>query len=272
MRITDWDDAYANRDHIPNAEGFIARWPAEAAAFRDRLAAAGRAELGRVYGPRPRNRTDLFRPEGAARGLVVFVHGGYWKAFDVSFWSQFAEGALAAGWAVALPGYTLAPEVPVAEITREVTAAIADAAGAVAGPVRLVGHSAGGHLATRMLCANTGLPEALQERIVHTVSISGVHDLRPLLRTEMNADLRLDEAQALAESPALMRPIEGARVSVWVGGDERPEFVRQSTLLANIWTGLGADMRQAIEPGRHHFDVIDGLRAAESPLMRCVLG
>ena len=27
----------------------------------------------------------------------------------------------------------------------------------------------------------------------------------------------------------------------WVGDGERPEFVRQTTLIANIWTGLGAD-------------------------------
>jgi hypothetical protein len=67
-------------------------------------------------------------------------------------------------------------------------------------------------------------------------------------------------------------PLEGVRVHAWVGDLERPEFVRQTTLIANVWTGLGADMAQTIEPGRHHFNVIDGLADPESPLIEAVLG
>ncbi len=125
---------------------------------------------------------------------------------------------------------------------------------------------------TRQVCANSRLPQAVAARIAHVVSISGAHDLRPLLRTQMNADFRLELDMAQAESPALLIPVEGTRVTVWVGADERPEFVRQSTLLANIWTGLGADMAQVKEPVRHHFDVIDGLRDPDSALTRCLLG
>jgi len=71
-------------------------------------------------------------------------------------------------------------------------------------------------------------------RIRHVVSISGVHDLRPILRTGMNATLAIDEAEAQAESPALLRPKDNARITCWVGGGERAEFLRQSALLANI--------------------------------------
>lgn len=267
MRIVDWDDAYANRDHIPGADDFIARWVDAAAAFR----VARHPELDLQYGPGPRHRFDLFRPKDTPVGLVVFVHGGYWRAFDKSYWSHLAEGSLAAGWAVAMPSYTLAPRCSIAAITTETRQAIAAAAAMVEGPIRLVGHSAGGHLVTRQVCTDSGLPGAVAARIVHVVSISGVHDLRPLLRTQMNADFRLDLAMARAESPALLIPVEGSRVTVWVGADERPEFVRQSTLLANIWTGLGADMAQVKQAGKHHFDVIDGLRDCESALTRCVL-
>jgi len=66
----------------------------------------------------------------------------------------------------------------------------------------------------------------------------------------------------------LLQPLEGARLTCWVGADERPEFVRQNALLANIWTGLGAETRVVEEPGRHHFDVIEGLTDPGSPLMR----
>lgn len=269
MRIEDWDDAYANREHIPGAEDFIARWTRDAVQFRKSL--GDRAAFDLAYGTGPRHRFDLFRPDGPAQGLVVFVHGGYWRAFDKSQWSHLAAGPLAAGWAVAMPSYTLVPEGSIAGISAEVARAISAASDRVPGPLRLAGHSAGGHLVMRQICTDTALPRAVLDRIAHVLSISGVHDLRPLLRTAMNADFRLDMGQATAESPALLHPIDGVRATVWVGGDERPEFVRQSTLLANIWTGLGADMAQVKDAGRHHFDVIDGLRTADTPLTRCLL-
>ncbi len=104
------------------------------------------------------------------------------------------------------------------------------------------------------------------------VSISGVHDLRPLLATKMNATLRLDRAEAAAESPALLWPLPGANVHAWVGDAERPEFVRQTTLLANVWTGLGARMSQTVVPGQHHFSVIDPLCDPRSDLVEAMLG
>ena len=42
-----------------------------------------------------RERFVLFLPEVMAVGLMVFVHGGYWRAFDKSDWSHLAAGALA---------------------------------------------------------------------------------------------------------------------------------------------------------------------------------
>lgn len=280
--IEDWDDAYTNGAYIADGAAYPEKWAKLAQEFRAEMLAAGRAELDLRYGPAARATLDLFHPAGAAaglpastppntppntpRGLAVFVHGGYWMAFDKSSWSHLAAGALARGWAVCLPSYTLAPEARIAEITRQVAAAIRFAAARVAGPLRLAGHSAGGHLVTRMVCADSPLPEDVRSRIGHVVSISGVHDLRPLLRTRMNATLRMDEAEAAAESPALLRPMEGCSVTCWVGSAERPEFLRQNDLLANIWTGLGADMRNVHAEGRHHFDVVEELANPASRL------
>lgn len=267
--IADPDDAYANAAHIPGAADYPVRWAAAAATFRDRM--AGRAELDLPHGDGPRQRLDLFHPDGPARGLVVFIHGGYWRRFGKSYWSHLAAGAVAAGWAVAVPGYTLAPAARIAAITAETGAAIAAAAARIPGPIRLAGHSAGGHLVCRMVCAETPLPATVAGRIDHVLSISGLHDLRPLLHTAMNADLRLDMAQARAESPALAMPLPGTRLTAWVGADERPEFIRQTDLIANIWAGLGATTRAVRAPGRHHFDVIDGLARPDSPLTRVLL-
>jgi arylformamidase len=270
-QVRDWDDAYANGPNIARGERWPGLWVEPAAAFREALEAQGRAKLDQSYGDRPRNRFDLFLPEGKPKGLVVYIHGGFWLRLDKSFWSHLAAGPLAHGHAVAMPSYTLCPDIRISGIVQEVGAAIEKAATLVEGPIRLTGHSAGGHLATRMVTTTSPLSEATRARIANTVSISGVHDLRPMMRTAMNADLKLDEAEALAESPALLRPLEGARVTSWVGGAERAEFRRQNALLANIWTGLGAVTSCVEEPDRHHFDVIDGLADPDHALTRTLL-
>lgn len=258
-QITDWDDAYANGAHIPHADTYVPRWTEAAAAFR---AAHPPQDLGRGH---------LFLPEGDPRGLMVFIHGGYWMRFDPALWSHLAGGALAAGWACAMPGYPLAPDARIADMTRIVAEQIAEAAGRIAGPIALTGHSAGGHLAARMICPGV-LSETVAARVTACVPISPLTDLRPLMRTALNDTLRLDAVEAASESPALLEPRTGIPVTTWVGGAERPEFIRHARLLADVWAGLGAATECVIDPGRHHFDVIEGLADPASPLMRRLLG
>lgn len=255
-QVTDWDDAYANAAHIPGAEAWPDRWTEAAATFRA------------AHPPEALGTGHLFRPQGPARGLVVFIHGGYWMRFDPSVWSHLAAGPLARGWAVAMPGYRLAPQARIGDITAGIADAIATAAARVEGPLAISGHSAGGHLAARMICDDGTLPDALAGRITACVPISGLCDLRPLMQTAMNATLRIDAGEAASESPALLRPRTGIPVTCWVGGAERPEFLRQSRLLADIWAGLGAPTDCVVDPGRHHFDVIDALAQRDSALTR----
>ena len=269
--ITDWDDAYANGDHIADANSYPGMWSEQAAAFRETLIAAKRAELDVSYGAEDREKYDLFLPENAPKGLVVFVHGGYWKAFDKSVWSHLANGPVAKGWAVCMPSYTLAPDARLSKITQQIGAAIDHAATKIEGPIHLTGHSAGGHLVSRMISNTSPLSPATLARVKNTVSISGLHDLRPLLKTAMNDVLGLDDQEALQESAALLNPALPCSLTCWVGADERPEFVRQNDLLANIWTGLGASTRAVHAPDKHHFNVIADLAEPESDLTACLL-
>ncbi|MFK7942369.1 MAG: alpha/beta hydrolase [Paracoccaceae bacterium] len=265
----DWNAAYSNVDHVANAASFPARWQEEAATFR--TAMTGRAQLNVAYGPGARERYDLFQPEGPPKGLAVFVHGGYWHKHDKAVFSAKASGALTRGWAVAMIGYTLCPDVRIRAITTQIQAAVIHAAGHAGGPIALSGHSAGGHLATRMMCEDIALPEDVAQRICNVVSISGVHDLRPLLRTQMNNVLGLDAREATAESPVLALPRPGTRITCWVGGAELPEFRRQNALLANIWTGMGAEMTAHEAPGKNHFNVIEELSDPQSALVQAWL-
>ncbi|SFU14949.1 alpha/beta hydrolase [Sedimentitalea nanhaiensis] len=253
------DDAYANASHIKGAEGYPPRWQAKAKAFRDGL--GGRAELGLPYGDSPRQAFDVFRPQNAAKGTVVFIHGGFWRAFDGSAWSHLAAGPLARGWAVAMPSYDLCPQVSIADITRQIAVAVRSVAARTEGPIAITGHSAGGHLGARMLdrCL---IPDAVGQRISAVVPVSPLSDLRPLLKTTMNEDFKLTEQAAIDESPLFMTDRRKVPVTVWVGADERPAFLDQARWLAEKWH---AD--HVIAPGKHHFDVIDAMEDAQSDLV-----
>ncbi|MEL6688826.1 MAG: alpha/beta hydrolase [Pseudomonadota bacterium] len=264
----DWDDAYANMAHIPNGPEIAAAWPDQAQAFREKT----RSKLDISYEAGQRQAFDLFFPETEPKGLIVFIHGGYWMRFGREDFSHLAQGAVQRGFAACVPSYTLAPDASIADITREMTAAVEHAASLVDGPIYLTGHSAGGHLAFRLICEDSGLSAPVLTRVAGVTGIGGVYDLRPLMLTELNDTLHVGEAEAGAESPVLLRPKVSVPITVWVGAAERPEFVRQSRVMAMMWDGLGAEVTLVEDEGRHHFDVIDGLLEAHSPLMATVLG
>lgn len=266
--MRDWDDAFANMAHIPGGADLPAKWAADAEAYR----ASGVRIEEHAYGDHPRERLDLVWPDAAPRGLAVFVHGGYWISTDKSLWTDLAEGARASGWAVCLPQYSLAPEVRIAQITQQIGRAINMASTLVEGPIRTAGHSAGGHLVSRMVCADTPLSPDVMHRLQHTLSISGLHDLRPLMHTAMNDKQRIDEAEARGESAALLRPHPRANITAWVGGGERPEFLRQARLLAMMWDGLGAATGCVVDGDHDHFSILTDLKLPDTTITRAFIG
>lgn len=254
----DMDRAYANSAFIAKAEAFPPAWAAAAAACRTQMGV--RAECDVAYGPAPRQQMDIFHPHGSARGLLVFIHGGYWMDFSRKDWSHLAAGAVARGWACMIPSYTLAPEARIHKITGEITQAIQLASARISGPVVVTGHSAGGHLAARMGCADIDLG------IARVVPISPLADLSPLMQTAMNTLLRLDPTEAATESPAHYPLRHGTSAHIWVGAQERPAFLWQARTLSEHW-----ECRWTPATGKHHFDVIDDLTDPGSALMETIL-
>ncbi|MCP5089049.1 MAG: alpha/beta hydrolase [Rhodobacteraceae bacterium] len=263
-----WEDAFANGAYIAKADSFPALWAKQSAEHRQK---SNRAQIDLPYGKKEREKLDLFLPDDTAKGLFVFVHGGFWKAFDKSYWSHLANGALEKGYAVAIPSYTLAPAATLPEMTQQIAKAIGTVSDIVPGPIFLAGHSAGGHLVTRMVCEDSPLARAILDRLINVVSISGLHDLRPLLLNSMNNVLGLVKETAISESSALKSPVGGAKVTALVGNLERPEFLRQSSLLVESWATLSTQAELVVVPGCHHFNVIDGLQNPSSTILQILL-
>jgi len=232
----DLEAEYNNRARVPEHVEILARWERDAAAFR--TARAKKSDLGIRYGAHPRQAIDLFHADGKPDGrpLIVFIHGGYWRSLDSSSFSHFAAGAVAHGFSVALPGYRLCPEVRIADIIADVRAACLLLHRKLHVPLVTCGWSAGGHLAACMAATDWKAAGAPAQPVRAGLAISGLFELRPLLRTSINETLGLDEAAADSASPAFWTPIAGAFES-FVGDTESSEFHRQCRLIADRWTG-----------------------------------
>jgi len=263
--IADWNAAYDNRAAVPTHEEYFYAWGRDAAAFRE---SHPPEEI--AYGNGERERLDLWRPEGQAKGLMVFLHGGWWSFFGREDFSHLAAGALARGRAVAIPSYTLCPDIAISGIVDQSNRAVAAANEAVPdGPLVISGHSAGGHLASVAGTAEGGLGAPEAARLSRIVSISGIADLRPLMRVAMNGTLKIDDAEARASSPMFLTPRTGFDFVALVGGNETPEFRRQNAMLADCF-GAHVSSRRIETPGENHFDVIDALANPDSELTRLV--
>jgi arylformamidase len=266
---------YNNRAAVPDHPQWFERWAKASVEARAKYA----PKLDLRYGSNPKETLDLFLPAGKPRGTLMFVHGGYWRALDKSDHSFAAGPFVEQGIAVAVQNYDLCPQVTIATIVDETRRCVAWLAhegakhGADASNVVVAGHSAGGHLAAMMLA--TPAPGFGLERhpLAGAVSLSGVHDLAPMVQFSFNADFRLDDAEAARLSPALLPVASRAPILAAVGADETSEFLRQAQLLWDAWPAnrpAGADAPLAI-PGRHHFSVVYDYADAQSLLTRQTL-
>ena len=93
MAALDLETEYSPRVTVTDHAEIFARWAREAENYRADMLKSGKVELGLSYGDTPRQFIDLFLPAaGETAPLVMFIHGGYWRAMDPSFHSHMARG------------------------------------------------------------------------------------------------------------------------------------------------------------------------------------
>ena len=128
------------------------------------------------YGEDPSQLAELTLPEGAPRGVVVVVHGGFWRSgYDLSLGRPLARSLVAHGWAAWNLEYRRLGNGGGTPQTFDDVAAGADRLadlGLDTSVVLTLGHSAGGHLATWL----AGRADA-RVPVTGVVSQAGVLDL-----------------------------------------------------------------------------------------------
>lgn len=248
-RAIDFEAEYNNRARVPEHGVFIDGWHKDASAYR----ATADCELDLSYGPGERHRVDLFHADKSDGPVVLFLHGGYWQAFDKSSASHLARGANLRGFAVAVPSYPLAPQADLAEIVRSIEQAADFVARRMQQPLIVAGHSAGGHLAACLMARSSSAVRPVRAGM----PISGLFDLTPLVSTSINKALGLTTEEAARLSPCGWTPPPGGHVVAVVGSAESAEYHRQTHLIVESWHEL--DGRVEIVPNAHHFSVVAGL-------------
>lgn len=265
MNAEELEYQYELRSKEADFDSIVARWLERSAALRDSRDVA----IDLPYGSGERDRLDLFR--AAAGGpLLVYIHGGYWQRGDKDMYSFVAEAFLDAGVNVAMINYTLTPACRLGDIAPQVRRCIAwlwhNAADLGFDRERLsvMGHSAGGHLTAMMMATDwPAFDSALPGDLVRAaLPISGIFELEPLVHTSINAGPRMDVAEARRESPLFMEMFSNAPHLVIAGGDETPEFTRQSDAYCDRFRTPRRTMERHDVPGENHFGELE--RLAES--------
>ncbi len=211
-----------------------------------------------TYGDDPAQHGELTRTKGASRGVVVIIHGGFWRsAYDLSLGRPLAASLAANGWDAYNLEYRRVGDGGGWPTTFEDVCSGIDALRDVDGldttTVITLGHSAGGHLA--VLAAGR---TSAAVPVTAAVSQAGVLDLGAAINADLGAgavQTFLGGAAYAAADPVTQAPLGvPVRCIHGVGDDIVP--ISQSTAYVERARRDGADASLERVDG-DHFVVID---------------
>lgn len=254
---------YDNRARVPEHPKLFELWAKASLMAREGLS----RRLDVAYGRGPKETLDIFPSRQDKAPVLVFIHGGYWRSLDKGDMSFVAPSFVNAGAMVVLPNYSLCPQPGgIHTIALQMTHALAwiyrNAHLYGGDPARIVvaGHSAGGHLATMLLCCDwKSVGRDLPSRLVkQALSISGLVDLEPLRNLPfLQEDLKLTPKAVRQLSPVAFPAPRGTLVAV-AGTNESDEFLRQNLLIQKVWGRRAVPVCETVA-GVNHYTIMHEL-------------
>ena len=271
MSVSEGFDSHLDRDQIDqdyNARATVT--PAEFDRIMDDYLNASRnlglrhmKQEGVVYDTKSGEKFDFLGPRGYKTPVVVFIHGGYWRALSRQHMLFPADLMTRHGISSIVPDYTLAPDASLSEIVRQMRAVLtyiwrnAGKMNIDRKRIYVTGSSAGGHLAAALAAdgwhREAGLPSSI---LAGAMPVSGLFDLAPIQRSIAQEWLSLGDTEVEALSPLRHVPENGCKMTVAMAEHEATGFTRQSGSFASAWGATGAPTDLQVVGGRNHFDVI----------------
>ena len=221
-----------------------------------------------TYGDDPEQKAELHRPAARSHGVVVVLHGGFWRAaYDLTLGRPLAESLARHGWtALNLEYRRVGNGGGFPQTLDDVAAGIdllADVDGLDTTKVVTLGHSAGGQLAV-WAAGRTKLDDdrwsSPRVPVAGAVAQAGVLDLRGAIEADLGsgaveAFLGTDQAVHDVANPLVRVPLD---VPVWCihGRDDLQVPIEQSRTYVEAARGAGARAGLAAVDG-DHFALID---------------
>jgi arylformamidase len=268
----DWESQFNPRKAVPDSETFTAR--AQILSDRAYQNLAAIQELH--YGNGPLMNLDFRAATSPGRPLLVYVHGGYWRARDKRNFGYIFEAFAAADVNVALLNYDLCPQVTVEHICREIQAAFiwlcqqAKTLGFDPAQIHACGHSAGAHVLAMALAQGTSCASLPDGMIRHAYLVSGIYELSPVLNITVNAEVQLQPEDVAKLSPVRFPASRQTHYHVIVGGAEPEGWIEQSRHFAQHVQAQGAPVKLTTLENRHHFSILEDLQTSDAALTRMI--
>jgi acetyl esterase/lipase len=236
---------------------------------RDR--GAGRVAKALRYGDDPRQKMDVYAPEGAADlPVLVLFYGGGWDSGSRDVYGWAAQALAASGFVVFLPDYRVVPQVRFPRFIEDAASATARAGdmasiyGGDGARLGVLGHSAGAHLAMMIALDRRYMAAVDRPDLIRAAAgLAGPYDFLPLdVAASQNAFGR-------APDPTLTQPVTFARADappIWLGHGTADTVVHaeDATILDARMQAAGGRSEVHLYPGLDHADLI----ATFSPLFR----
>lgn len=268
------DAQYNIRAMVPDYPEIFKSWAVRSEGVRAAL--KDRSKLDLSYGADPAQALDLFLGETGAP-LLIFIHGGYWRAQDKSDFSYVAEPYVAAGVCVAMVNYRLAPRVTIDDIVADVRQSIvylyrtAAEHGYDRNRIFVSGTSAGGHLTVSALATSWPEHDLPADVLKGGCALNGLYDLEPIRLSYINKEIGISPETAKRQSVIDHLPMQAPPLILSTGGDESAEFKRHQRDLAQAWRRAGLSCTEIDQPDGHHFDIIERFIDTTGLLGRSVL-
>lgn len=213
-----------------------------------------------AYGNLESQKITLFQA-GHDNCVLVWFHGGYWQELSRQKSLFPARGFVPKGISYAAVGYTLAPHASLTQIVQECVNALLylqhwyQAQGK--NPhIIIAGSSAGAHLAATLLTYPWAAIQCTAP-FHGAILLSGIYDLRPLVKTYINHSVGLTTTIAHQLSPIFREDLAIVPVRIFWGERETQEFKRQSSAFAHRLFLAGVPDIQTQEiASRDHFDLV----------------
>ena len=229
------------------------------------------------YGLSPNEVLDIFHAAEPGGPVLIFIHGGYWRALHKDGYSFIAPPFVDAGANVVVTHYDLAPAVALDTIVSQAIQSIAWTFRHIAkyggdpNRIYISGNSAGAHLAAMALAHDWTGEDLPADFIKGATLITGVMDCAPVLKTSVNADLRLDAESARRNSPIHFPPRYALPLTVAVGGAEPEGWIALSRAYMRACEDAGISCDYMELPGLNHISVSEAAADPESPLCQAML-